>query len=197
MHGIEPDEIKEWGIPVDQKFFRPYDRESLGRKFDLNKERFTILLMTGSFGTGPLEKIVKFLYKDVQVLVICANNKRLYSSLKNAALPNVKVFGFIDNVEELMAISDVIITKPDGVSIAEILAIGLIPIFISVIPGQEIVNAEALQEYGVGLIPKQIEDIRGIILDLRDNPDKLREIKNNIKKIRKTDTLREIYNVIC
>lgn len=195
--GVKESRIKEFGIPVHSKFLRQYERDKLCKKFNLAENKFTVLIMTGSFGVGPLEDIIRQLYTDVQILVVCAANKQLYARLKDINFPNVWVFGFVDNAQELMAVSDIMITKPGGLSISEALVMELVPVFISVLPGQEEGNVRALKEYGVGLVPGGIEDIKNTILDFRDHPDKLMRIKDNIKKIKKPFAAREICNALC
>ena len=195
--GIAEDRIKEFGIPIDLKFLKQYDREKLCRKFDIDERKFTALIMTGSFGLGPLEKIVNALYRDVQILVVCAANKKLYTRLQNRNLANVKAFGFINNPEELMAVSDIIITKPGGLTISEIAGMELAPLFISAIPGQEAGNIKVLKKYGIGLFASSIGDIKNIVLDLKEHRDKLKTIKDNIKKLKKPDCLKDIYDAVC
>jgi processive 1,2-diacylglycerol beta-glucosyltransferase len=110
---------------------------------------------------------------------------------------NVKAFGFINNPEELMAVSDIIITKPGGLTISEIAAMELAPLFISAIPGQEVGNIKVLKKYGIGLFASSIRDIKNIVLDLKEHQDKLNTIKDNIKKLKKPDCLKDIYNAVC
>jgi processive 1,2-diacylglycerol beta-glucosyltransferase len=194
---IAQDKVKIFGIPIGEKFLRKYDRAELCAKFGIDKSKFTVLMMTGSFGIGPLEEIAEELCEEVQILVICANNKKLFIRLKNKNLANVNVFGFVDNAQELMAVSDVIITKPGGSTISEILAMELVPVFISAIPGQEAINVSALKRYGIGLSPKGIKGIKQAVLDFRDDPDKLNLIRENIRKIKKPDCVKEICGVVC
>ncbi|MDD2689979.1 MAG: glycosyltransferase [Candidatus Omnitrophica bacterium] len=197
LEGIEAGSIEAFGIPVDTKFSKEYDKKILCEKLGINKDKFSVLVMTGSFGVGPLEEIVHALYKDIQVLVICASNKKLYTRLKQENLPNVKIFGFIDNVEELMAVCDMIITKPGGVSISEILNMDLPPIFISAIPGQETGNLEVLKKYGVGISYCSIGEIKNAVLDFRDHRDRLDIVIANIRRVKKPYATKEICNVVC
>jgi processive 1,2-diacylglycerol beta-glucosyltransferase len=168
----------------------------LAAKFGIDGNKFTVLIMTGSFGSGPLEKITENLYKEAQILVVCAENKRLFKSLSKKSLKNVQVFAFVNNTEELMGLSDVIITKPGGLSIAELLNMELLPIFISAIPGQEEENIKALSAYGLGFLPTDIRQIRELVLELRDNPQKLQSLKRNIANIAKPFACQEIASVI-
>lgn len=197
LRGITPDNIKVFGIPIDQKFLKHYEKNALCKKFGIEEKKITVLIVTGSFGIGPIEKIVGLLYKEVRVLVVCAKNRALYARLKNKNYPNVLVFGFLDNLQELMVISDIIITKPGGLSISEILAMDLVPLFIFAIPGQETENVKVLERCGLRLNTEDTQDIKGIILDYMDNPDKLNKIKEKIRSLRKPTATQELYNVIC
>ncbi|MEW6101131.1 MAG: glycosyltransferase [Candidatus Omnitrophota bacterium] len=195
--GVSSGRIKVFTIPVDLKFSRPHDKNELSKKFGIDKDKFTLLIMTGSFGVGPIYKLVKLLYQEVQVLAVCAANRRLYSRLSAENLPNVKVFPFVENTDELMAVSDLIVTKPGGLSIAEAINMELVPIFIHPIPGQEENNIRVLQDHGVGLTFSSLGEIKKIIISLRDNPEKLKNLKESCRNFRKPGILEELGNVVC
>ncbi|MDD5255242.1 MAG: glycosyltransferase, partial [Candidatus Omnitrophica bacterium] len=151
QRGVPFERIKEFGIPIDKKFFSSFDRERIVGALGIEKGKFTVLVVTGSFGIGPIEEIVEALRRDVQLLVVCAANEGLRQRLTKKPDAQVKVFGFVDNMEELMSVSDLIISKPGGMTIAEILAMGVAPLFISPIQGQETSNADVLQRLGIGM----------------------------------------------
>lgn len=194
--GVKEDKIKATGIPINSSFIKAQNRGQLADKFGIKPDKFTVLVMTGSFGVGPLEKIAKILSVDAQVLVVCAKNKKLFGRLQKRNLENVKVFEFVNNAEELMAVSDVIITKPGGSSIAELLSIGLLPVFIAAIPGQEQENIRVLAAYGLGFAPKSIKQIKELIIGLKNNPQKLQSLKKNIAAVAKPLACQEIASVI-
>lgn len=194
--GVKEARIKVSGIPIEEKFSGNFDRSALLEKFKL-QDKFTVLIVTGSFGIGPIEEIADLLHNQAQVLVVCARNRALFNRLKRKNYPNVSVFGFVDNMEQLMAVSDIIITKPGGLTISEVLAMELVPIFIAAIPGQEATNIEILTRYGIGLSARGTQEIKEAVLDYKGHPDKLNRIKENIRKVKKADILREIYNVVC
>lgn len=195
--GIAEERIKEFGIPVDSKFLKAYNKEELCGRLNIDKNKFTILIITGSYGIGPIREIVDLLYKDVQILVVCARNKKLYASLKAKDYYNVKAFGFIDNIPELMAVSDMIITKPGGLSIAELLAMELVPIFISPIPGQETANMEVLKSYGVGIKAEKVEDIRNAVLYYKEHQGELNSVKEKIRTIKKPSAAGDLCDAVC
>jgi processive 1,2-diacylglycerol beta-glucosyltransferase len=194
--GIAPGCIRVTGIPIAEKFFRPQQRYSLRSKFGLEASRFTLLLMTGSFGIGPVEKIIRLLAEAAQLLVVCANNRRLYCRLSALKIEGLRIFAFVDNVHELMAAADMIITKPGGLTITEALARELVPVFIAAIPGQEAGNARVLNRYGIGFSPGHLRQLRSIVEEFKNNPARLEEAKQRIRDFRKTDTLRKIYDAI-
>jgi processive 1,2-diacylglycerol beta-glucosyltransferase len=195
--GVAEDKIKICGIPVDPRFLIAHDRDSLCEKIGIKKDFFTVLVMTGSFGIGPIEKIVAGLCGEAQILVVCANNRKLFNRLSSKKLSTVKVFGFVNNADELMAVSEVIITKPGGLSTSEILVMNLAPIFISVIPGQERGNVQALASCGIGLELDDVIEIRKAVVDYRDHPEKLLQIHEKIAAVRKPNAAEEICNAVC
>ncbi|MEW6075319.1 MAG: glycosyltransferase [Candidatus Omnitrophota bacterium] len=195
--GIDESKIFVYGIPVDPKFLCAHDKDSLRKKFSLKSDMHTVLVITGSFGLGPLEEITDLLREEAQVLVVCARNRKLYSRLVSKNYPSVKVFGFINNVEELMSVADIIVTKPGGMTIAEVLTMELVPIFISPIPGQETGNISAMAHYGIGSVAKNPHDALRIVREYKNNPEKLRFVKERIQKIKKPFAAMELYNEIC
>jgi len=69
------------------------------------------------------------------------------------------VLGFATNMHELMAVSDLVISKPGGLTSSEALAIGK-PLFIlNPIPGQEAANSDFLLEHGAAAKVNRVEDL--------------------------------------
>jgi processive 1,2-diacylglycerol beta-glucosyltransferase len=111
-------------------------------------------------------------------------------------LPNVKVFAFIHNTEELMAVSDIIITKPGGSTISEIINMELVPIFIAAIPGQETGNAQAMKELGIGVYPLGVEEVEVAVLNYKNHPELMEAQKNKLRIMKKPSSCKEIASVI-
>jgi len=194
--GIPADKIRVTGIPVDPKFSGGFNKLELRKKFDLDPQKFTVLVVTGSFGIGPIEQIVDLLQGQVQVLAVCAKNEKLFARLKAKDYSEVKVFGFVDNIDELMAVSDLIVTKPGGLSISELLAMELVPVFISAIPGQEAQNIKVLAKYGIGERAQNAARVKAIVLDYLKSPQKLQAAKARIAQMRKPNAAEEIYRAL-
>jgi len=193
--GIKEEKIKILGIPVDSKFLDSLNKNELCVKFGIRPDKFTALIMTGAIGIGPIEKIVERLRKDIQLLVVCGKNKGLYGRLKQKETDMLKIFGLVDNVHELMSVSDIIITKPGGLSISESLIKNLPMIFISAIPGQESRNAKFIIDEGLGVTSSNVDSLIDIVYRWKNSPDILEEIKDKIKKISSPNAAREILKI--
>lgn len=151
--GINEEKILPIGIPIDEKFNKEYDKEKCREFLKINKYKKTILLTGGSMGYGDLDKYIKELDKlDIpfQMLVVCGNNKKLYNKLiKLKTKKLIKVYGYTKYIDIMMSASDVIITKPGGISISESLAKKLAIIVNNPIPGMEDRNKEFLLNHGM------------------------------------------------
>ena len=186
--GIPAGKIKVLGIPLRSGF-------SVARK--VPHKEFRALLISGSFGFTFIEKIVEQLHSEIELIVVCGNNQELYSRLKKRAYSSVKLFGFTDQIPQLMAQADIMISKPGGVSIAEALAMELPLVFVKGIPGQETENARVIHEYGCAEYAQRLKDVKKIVNELRFYPEKLNLLRANTKKIRKPDSTKEICRYVC
>ena len=180
--GIAPEKVFVTGIPTHENFARPKNASTLRTKMSMQQDRFTVLVATGSFGIGPIEEIIHSA-KDFQVAVICGHNKSLFEKLKPLSSDTVKVFGLIDNMDEMMGLSDVMITKPGGLSISEALVSHLPMIFFNAIPGQETNNIRVLASYGVGISDVSVAQIPTELKRLQSNPAEFDQLKEKIKVI--------------
>lgn len=194
--GVCIDRIKPYGIPAGEVFYQAKEREVISKKLKLNPSKFTALVITGAIGIGPIEKIIDSLADKIQLLVVCARNKRLYKRVQEKKLNQVKVFGFIDYVDELMAASDIVLTKAGGLTITESLAKGLAMVFFSNIPGLETANARVIEKNGCGYDSFSIKGLIKKVFAIKDNKEYHNSLYNNIARFRKTKTLQDIASQI-
>src|SRR3989338_1985346 len=130
-HGVPEDKIKIFGIPVDPKFAKSHNKEDVARKLGLSTVTPTVLIMGGGQGLGPIKKIVAMLVrlkKDLQLIVLAGTNKKLIRFLRKVQKRNLKkliYYEYAENVDELMDLATLIITKPGGMTISESLSKGL------------------------------------------------------------------------
>jgi len=189
FYGIPADKIITSGIPVHPKFSEGKDRKGLLAKYGLSQQSPIILISAGSFGVTPLDEVItEFggIKDEFQIMVVCGKNAELRKGLeiKQGSEPRLKrVFGFVDFMDELMASSDLLITKPGGITVSESLATGLPMVLIEPIPGQEEANADYLVEHGAGIKARNLPVLLHKLGILLGNPEKLAEMSIKAKAI--------------
>jgi len=202
-NNISNDKIHDFGIPIDKKFSVQKNKQKLKEKFGLEDNVFTLLFMGGGAGFGidffdTLKKLEDEKLK-IQILIVCGKNEDLRLEMdKMQQLMSIpmKVFGFADNIDEMMAVSDAIITKPGGLTIAESMVSDLPMILVRVIQGQEDNNLKFLLENGMGIDAGRGEKLASIIIDLMRNQDILKEMKPRLKEFSRPQSASKISQLI-
>lgn len=193
--GVAPQNAFVTGIPTDAVFSRPENTATLKQKLGLKENNFTVLLATGSFGMGPIEELIDRL-TTVQVVVVCGHNKDLFGRLTTSAGSHAHIFALVNNMHELMSVSDVMVTKPGGLSIAEALVKNLPMIFFSAIPGQETNNIAVLKKSGAAQDQMSIEKIVQTIEQWRSSPDELQRMRQHLTSLAKPNAVNDIIRLI-
>jgi len=194
--GVAEDRVRVTGIPTLSKFSLQRDTHELKQKLGLKDGVFTVLVATGSFGIGPIEEIIAKL-ADFQIMVVCGHNKGLYQRLSRNQKELVKIFPLVNNMDELMAISDVMITKPGGLSISEALVSGLPIIFFNAIPGQESNNIRVLKEHGIGISGVAIDAMAGILKQFKEDNNSFHSACEQTKVLAKPNAAKDIIGIIA
>lgn len=120
--GIPSDKIKVTGIPIQSSFEEDYDKDVLLESYGLNKNMPVTLLAAGAHGVlkNMVDIVDRLLaIKNNQVIIVCGHNKKLKMSLTNKFGENnhVKILGYTNNMDDLMKLSNVMITKPGGITL--------------------------------------------------------------------------------
>lgn len=200
--GIPPDKIRTFGIPFEPAFNENINKEEVFRKLNFKSGVSTVLIMGGGQGLGPINTVVRSLETvkcDLQEIVVAGINKKLYNAL-NRKIRNYKkkivLFGYTDTIRELMGISDIIITKPGGITTAEALAKHLPMIIVKPIPGQEINNTLYLTQKQAALKVDNPEKVSPVIEELLNNPDKLMAMQMAAKQMSKPNASMDIAGLL-
>lgn len=200
--GVDSFKIKTIGIPFDQKFNKPVDKEEVRLRLNLAQNSPTILIMGGGHGLGPIKTIVESLEKaesGIQEIIVAGINTKLFNSLKKVVgkcKKKITLLGFVDNINELMSVSDIIITKPGGITTAEALTKKLPMIIVKPIPGQEANNTEYLMGKGAAIKTDNPEEINLIVDSLLRDPEKLNRMREYASRISKPDSSTDIARLL-
>lgn len=203
---INKDKIFVTGIPVSPKFQQEFNKEAIFSEFGLQHNRKTVLFFGGGglgIGKESTVKILKsFLELDqpLQVIAISGKNSKMKKHFDELAeiygADNLKVLEFTDKVPELMSISDLVVTKPGGLTTSESLVSELPMIIINPIPGQEEQNAQFLETAGIAIWIKKHDDPSIILKDLLNSPIRLTEMRENAKIMGKRNSTQRICNIL-
>lgn len=186
-HGFNNRQIITTGIPVDPAFSTKFNKTQLRRKLKLNPQLPMVLMISGRYNFKGYEQLLAS-FNDVknklQLIVLAGRQESLLSSLTNIARRikmSVRLYGIVDNMHELMAASDIVVTKPGGLTTSEVLACNTLMAIIDPIPGQEQRNSDYLLESGVAIRIHDMESGGSKIADLLTNKRRLRIMRDHLK----------------
>jgi processive 1,2-diacylglycerol beta-glucosyltransferase len=161
--GAEGKSVLATGIPISGRFSLEPNSAKVRQTLGLRDDQPILLVLSGGFGMGPVAEILVELDKvprQFQTVVVTGRNEELRRELATSDRKHpTHILGFASNMHELMAIADLIITKPGGLTSSEAMALGK-PLFIlNPIPGQEAANSDFLLERGAAIKANRVEDL--------------------------------------
>ncbi|CAN0080950.1 unnamed protein product [Scytosiphon promiscuus] len=195
--GIPKHKLMQFGLPVRDAFWKESsDKQAVQEKLGLQAGVRTALIVGGGDGVGKLHdiatKVADRLASDHhpgQVVVVCGTNKKTKEALEAHSWPgegsgvNVRVLGFVSNMDEWMSASDLLVTKAGPGTIAEACTRGLPVILSSFLPGQEAGNVPYVTDNNFGLYRNKPQEIAHEVSDLLADKDKLEAMGRNARSM--------------
>jgi processive 1,2-diacylglycerol beta-glucosyltransferase len=176
---VNAESVVVTGIPIGGRFSQPIDAAVVRRRRGLRDDLPTVLVLGGGFGMGPVAEILESLdsiESEFQIVVVAGRNADLRRELAvHDRRHPTHVLGFVTNMHEMMAVADLIVTKPGGLTTAEALALGKPLCILNPIPGQEAANSDFLLERGAAAKVNRVEDLPFRVGRLLGSP-KLKEM---------------------
>ena len=204
---IPESKIHATGIPISNRFLKKYDKKEILNKYNLSEKKQTILFFGGGeFGLGKTrtaEIFENFVVSNanIQIIAVAGRNPKMKATFEEIVQRNnksdiVRILEFTDQVPELMSISDLVITKPGGLTTSESLASHLPMVIINPIPGQEEENAEFLESKRIAVWIKKSDNSSQIIKNLLSDTKKLEIMKNNTSILAKPNSTKDICDTL-
>lgn len=195
------------GIPISNRFQKAYNKEEILSKYKLSNQKQTILFFGGGeFGLGKTRTAQIFESfvqsdKNIQIIAIAGRNPKMKATFEEIVKNNnksdmVRILEFTKEVPELMSISDLVVTKPGGLTTSESLASHLPMVVINPIPGQEEENAEFLESKKIAVWVKKSDDVNQIIKNLLSDKEKLKNMKENTSILAKPNSTKTICDIL-
>lgn len=183
--GIDEKKLLKTGIPVSSNFIK--NAKDIRYNLNIDKEK-TILIMLGSMGFGNINKIVNNLLEidNTKIIIVTGSNKELYNKLKKIKNKKLITLGYVHNMNDLIYSSDIVVSKPGGLSSTEIASINKPLIHAFAIPGIETINTNFFYNHKMSIkCDNENEIIQNIIKLLNDNKLQKEMVKSQSKIINK------------
>lgn len=192
QRGVPSSKVLVTGIPIRSKFDDLTvkrllaEREGLRSSHGFKSGTPLVLIMGGGAGlladVPAWESMIK--RTQAQVAVICGRNPRLYKRLQHLHSNRVRILGYTNRVAEWMAMSDLIVTKPGGITVTEALAMELPMLLYRPIPGQEEGNATFMMKMGAAHLASDVKAAEQFIDQVVADPGQLQVMRNHVKEHR-------------
>jgi len=187
--GIPPSLIEITGIPLRAKFSEAHvtslltQRDEFRRQENLTQDRPVVLIMGGGSGLlGDASEWETCIARvDAQFVIICGHNEKLYRRFEPLQSSRVHVLGYTLDVDRWMAMADIIITKPGGLTLTEALAMELPVLLFRPIPGQEEQNAKYALSTGAAVLAGSVEEATRFLKYICLHPQRLTRMRRAAK----------------
>ena len=194
------------GIPISNRFLKKYNKDELCSSLGISPtKRIVLFFGGGEYGIGK-NKTVAILntlsnFENIQIIAISGKNEKLKEAFEKLVKEknresDIKVLPFTTMVPELMSISDLVITKPGGLTTSESLASHLPLVIINPIPGQEEENAMFLENSGVGVWLKNTDTIEDVLSSVILNDERLIAMRQNAINLARPNSTEDICKII-
>jgi len=201
--GVARERVTVTGIPVGEEFVQPSERAHARLGLGLSPRLPVLLFMDGSGGGfGRLEeatRTVLAMEEPLQAVVVTGREEALEARLRQLAAGRenrIKIFGYVDNVRQLMAAADFLVTKAGGLTLGEALAAELPAICFGSLPGQEARNERFAAMAGVALVASTGAQLQRVIGAALRDPVLLRNIRERIRSYRRPEAAAEIVEMV-
>lgn len=151
------------GAPPVRSGFGSVSRDEARDRLHLDQSSFVVLVTGGAWGLGGISEAVRSLVAsdtEMQLIAVCGKNAELVGELQGLQAPTsrLRVLGYVENMHELMAAADVVVTNGAGVTVLEALR-----------SARPVIAFHSLAGHGKASTAEMVR--RGLALAVDDVPD--------------------------
>jgi len=198
--------VQSFPFILDEKFSQSLSKEeihSVKKRLDYSPDKKMILILGGGDGIPKGEKILNELLQsklNAEIAIVCGKNEVLQIAAeklkKNYNADQLKIYGYVDFIYELINISDVVITKCGASTIMEILNLKKVPVVNDYIWEQELGNVDYLIEKKLGIYEPQIKNLPNAVKNLLEDEKLYSSYRENISKEKIENGVLKVSNYI-
>ncbi len=180
--GADSARVVTTGQPIDPAFASLPDRNAAREKLGIKPDALQILILFGGTGHGNPERILTELNKvrhSIEIVMVTGRNHRLETRLRKryGDMPHVHVLGWVDNMQEWMVASDLMVSKPGGGTLTEGFACALPMLAFDPLPGNEERTCRWIGKWGAGAWIQKADDLAPKIETLLSDPTQLAALR--------------------
>jgi processive 1,2-diacylglycerol beta-glucosyltransferase len=181
--GVTPSIIRVSGIPIDPAIADSKELADVRARHGFPIDKPLVTLFGGGLNVQRVRSIVEgVLASDIcgTLAVVAGRNEALTDALDgltDGPSMHLQVLGFIEYVDDLVAASDMVISKAGGLIVSEVLARGTPMLLIDPIPGQEEWNADYVVSAGAGVQLRMVESVPDTVRQLLLHHDRLAALR--------------------
>jgi len=200
-NGMKEEKLHITGIPVSPHLTdKRQSKKELRQGLGWEAETPTFLAV----GSRSVDRLVDTLHVfnhfglPLQVAVTAGKDKKLLEKL-NAVDWHIPahIYGYVDNMPDMMRAADGIICKAGGLVVTESLAAGLPIILVDVIPGQEEGNRDFVVKNGAGvMVEKPLQVLEALAHWMRDDRKGLQAAAENARRIGRPNAAMDAADLI-
>jgi len=194
--GAPASRVVTTGQPIDPVFACLPDRESARETLGISQNAFQLLILLGGTGLGDPGRILPEVLKikhQLEVVIITGRNQRLEAHLRSklAGFAHIRVLGWVDNIQEWMVASDLMVSKPGGGTLTEGSACGLPMAAFNPLPGNEERTCRWIEKWGAGIWIKKPEYLATTIESLLADRPKLNALRDRARALARPHAARD------
>lgn len=200
--GLKPEQVQVVGLPVADKFCQPrQDYISIRQTLGWPKDLFTVLVVGGGEGMGPIKKNARAIAQaglPISLVIVTGRNEKLKKHLEkvNWEVPT-RIYGFVREMPDFMQAADVLVTKAGPGTITEAMNAGLPMILYSYLPGQESGNLDYVESKGAGVWAPTPEKVISALQKWIYNPVEHERAVDACLKAARPGAAREIAHILA
>jgi UDP-N-acetylglucosamine:LPS N-acetylglucosamine transferase len=207
--GLAPERVSRVsGMILRPGFYRasgPEARARMRAELGLGEEDFAVMLLFGGKGSPEMPRLADALLAadtKARVVAVCGDNPELVARMREVegrAGGRLTSLGFSDRIAELLAASDLLVTKPGPGSLAEAFH-ARVPVVVTrnrhTIP-QERFNTDFVKRHGLGLVVRHWSEIPGAVARLRADPAERAAIRARIAALPANHAVYEVLDIVA
>ena len=198
---MPPEKVRVIGQPVSSRCSAPVgDRSLLREQLGWSQDKFTVLLVGGGDGMGPLAETARAIDESglyINLVIVAGRNSKLQAELKEQTWDNTTfIYGFTHDMPDLMRAADVIVTKAGPGTIAEALNAELPIILYAKLNGQEDGNVDFVVSEGVGVWAPESQVIVRSLTRWICRPEERQKVVVNCRRTARPNASKQIALVL-